>query len=139
MVDPNDDTERVIATRRLRTSAGSEVVATLLAPVEADGEWECAFRITGLPNTVSERIRGVDSMQAIGLGIEGLRFYLERADDRLTWLDGEPGDLGFPRRIPPGFGVAVEKHLVQLVNDEIARLVEAKALARGVKPPPYEK
>jgi hypothetical protein len=113
-------------------------VATLAEPIEAGGDWSCAFRITGLANEVDERVRGVDGMQAIALGMEGLRVCLERAAESLTWEYAEDGYLGFSRYFPAGFGADVEKHLVKLVNDEIARLVAVRALARGQKPPPNQ-
>ncbi len=94
-------------------------------------EWQCTFRISGLPVELTETIAGADSVEAILLALQGLRFYLEKSHLMLTMQDGEPGILGIPRLIPDSFGLQVEHHLIQHVNDEVSRLVEAKRKARS--------
>jgi len=128
-----DEEKRVVATRTFRTPSGDPVVATLYLPVAIPpDEWRCDFRIVGLPQEVTGHARGLDSLQALTIGLEGLRVHLEQTQEVLTWEDGEPGDLGIPRFIPQGYGLAVEKHLAALVANEVTRLVEAK---RGTNAP----
>lgn len=134
MVDTN--TRRVIATRVLSTADGREVIASLFEPIPKGEVWECAFSIVGPDIDIEGAVGGVDSMQAITLGVEGIRVHLGRVAESLSWMYGEDGYLGFPRFYPAGFGVEVEARLVKLVNDEIGRLVAEKARARGDKWPP---
>jgi hypothetical protein len=99
-------------------------------------EWGCAFRISGLAQEINEFGRGIDSLQALMVAIEGVRFYIERSGEQLTWEDQELGYLGLPRRIPDTFGIEVEQHLVKMVNDEVTRLMAEKAKAEGGNWPP---
>lgn len=109
------------------------MTATLYVPVPIPpDEWRCDFQVVGLPEELNGHARGLDSLQALIIGLEGLRVYLERTQEPMTWEEGEPGDLGIPRFIPQGYGVAVEKHLAAVVSDEITRLVEER---RGSKRP----
>jgi len=87
--------------------------------------WECAFRITGLPNEVEGRAQGFDALQALIIGLQGLRFHLERSAPEFYWLDGYPG-YGIPLYIPMDYGLEVEQQLRQLINDEITKFVERK-------------
>jgi hypothetical protein len=88
-------------------------------------EWVCEFRILGLPQEIVDQAYGVDSMQALALSFQWVRVRLEGAGQTLTWLDGEPGDVGIPPTIPSGYGLAVEQHLMRVMDEEVTRLVEA--------------
>jgi hypothetical protein len=61
------------------------------------------------------------------MALEGIRVHLERSGITLSWLDGEPGVLGMTPSIPFSYGLKVQRHLAKVVDDEIVRLVEAKA------------
>jgi hypothetical protein len=128
--------KRVVATRIYKTHGGTDVTATIYEPVMTrPDEWECPFRISGLPKEIDDCSHGVDGMQALHIAFEGLRFHLEASGEVLTFFDGEAGDLGLPRSIPSSFGVEVEKHLTAMLNDEVSRLVAAKAKSRGDRAP----
>jgi hypothetical protein len=133
----DDGRSRVIATRTFRDEAGTLVVATLCEPIMAEvDEWRCDFRISGLSHDIEGHANGVDGMQALTMALEGLRVQLKNAAVTLRWLDGEPGALGLTRPIPDSYGLAIETHLAKLVDDEIARLLEADAKAKGRPLPP---
>lgn len=136
---PKGSALRPMATRSLRTERGSEVTVKLFEPVMLSEEtWECEFEISGLPAEVRQQAPGNDGLQAIIVAIDGIRAFLERSGETLTWgEDGEPGDFGITRYIPYGFGIGVEKRLWRLVSDELDRMVEEKK-ARG-RPPPSSK
>ena len=118
---------RAVATRTFRTKTGHEVVASIYQPqmLRAE-EWACEFRLSGPDTEVVDRARGVDSMQALALCLQGIRKHLEPDAETLTWLDGEPGELGLPRPIPDSFGRTVERQLTTLVDGELARLVRLR-------------
>ena len=127
---------RVVATRLFRAADGRTVIATIYEPVMArPDEWKCDFRISGLSEDVKSYAQGVDSMQALAMAIQGLRVHLEAVDATLTWFDGEPGDSGIPCQMPNGYGRAVERHLQDVVNEEVAKLVAAKMESKGGRSP----
>jgi hypothetical protein len=130
--DESRDATGIIATRCFRNTTGSDVAATIFRPTMiSPDEWECEFRISGLPENATDRGRGEDSMAALIDALQGVRAYLDRAGVALTWGDGEVGELGIPRPIPNGYGVQMEKHLRDMVNEEVARLAKAKHKSKG--------
>jgi hypothetical protein len=65
-------------------------------------------------------------LTAVTLAIAGVRLMLSRSGELLTWDEQECGDYGIPRYIPRGFGLAVERRLVAMVESELAALVAEK-------------
>lgn len=117
----------VIATREYATSDGRQVLATLFLPVETPlKEWICEFVISGLPSEIRGQGRGIDSLQALTIAIEGLDVQLRSCSEALVWDEQEVGDSGLPRYYPRGFGLEVEGRLVEVVREELTRLVKAK-------------
>jgi hypothetical protein len=128
---------RIVAVREFRTEAGGCVTAIIYQPVlTRASEWKCAFRISGLPNEIEDYAFGVDAMQALIVGLSGLRSHLESIATTWTWAEGVPGDFGIPRSVPTGYGPEVDRHLAQVLSDEIAGLVARKANAGGRPWPP---
>ena len=61
---------RVIATRLYFTTDGTTVTARLCEPVESrPQEWSCVFTISGLAEDIRGEGRGIDSLQAIIVGL----------------------------------------------------------------------
>ena len=88
----------VMAERRLeRAGEGAEpVVVRIGRPVEdLDGDWVCPFQITGRGDDTVYAAAGIDSVQALVLGLQMIRAQLDdhARTHPLTWLDGS--DLGF--------------------------------------------
>jgi hypothetical protein len=77
-------------------------------------EWACPFRIVGLDTEIFEYGIGVDSLQAIMTGIEGIATYLRSSGRPLSWI-GMPGETGIRRQIPisigPEFADEIEAHI----------------------------
>lgn len=125
---------RIIATRIFRGSGGNEVTATIYEPVTTPpDEWTCEIRISGAGDEIVDRARGVDSLQALIVALQGIRLHLDGIGEGLTWFGNEAGAFGIPHPIPDYYGVEVERGLEKLVNDEIKRLAEERAAA-GRKP-----
>jgi hypothetical protein len=117
----------LVAVRHLRTASGREVIVKLFRPVrKSTDDWHCTFRIAGLSEPIEARGRGMDALQALTVAIDGIRVHLEQSPEPLSWLDGEPGDIGLTRSLPYGFGVNVDRHLSKMVSTELNRIIEAK-------------
>lgn len=69
------DASAVIAERTLfRCDTGANVVVKLFQPIPDpertdidDDTWACGYEITGLGDTIRDRVLGIDSMQALML------------------------------------------------------------------------
>jgi len=124
----------VIASRVFRDGKGNEIIARLRAPLRvARDQWRCYFEIRGLATNFSDYGPGEDSLDALILGLAGLRASLEQMEKTLSWHELEPGLLAIPRFIPDCFGLAAETHLKAVVDKEVTRLVNARRrkLTRG--------
>ena len=90
----------VIAERQLVGKKGEQAFAVTVKigrPMpHPEGDWECPYLISGLPNPITMRVAGVDAVQALYLALRmigaDLRFRCK--DIHLQWLDMD--DLGFP-------------------------------------------
>jgi hypothetical protein len=76
---------------------GEEAAAVLRIgrPVEhPEGDWNCPFQISGMGDDRIHEASGVDSLQALSMGLQMARAQLEsyRRSHRITWLGGD--DLG---------------------------------------------
>ncbi len=89
----------VIAVRQLSLTGADgprPVVVEIHAPVEGARSYGALFTIRGLPEEVREIAGGVDSAQALLNAFHGVNYFLLPYESRLVWLDGDPGDSGFP-------------------------------------------
>jgi hypothetical protein len=61
-----------------------------------EGDWECPYVISGLPNPHGLRVGGVDAVQALYLALHmiGADLRFRHKDIQLQWLGAD--DLGFP-------------------------------------------
>lgn len=115
-----------IATRTFKdTKTERKIVANVFEPKETrDGTWSCRIVIRGLRKAVQTDVLGEDSLQALQIAIQGIRFHLEQSDRPITWLD-EAGDFGIYRELS-GFDVATTRKLESLIRREAARLTKRK-------------
>jgi hypothetical protein len=121
------ESDKIVATRSFQTASGETVVASLYQPTqEKSGDWACAFEITGLASPIVDRAMGVDSLQALMIGIDGIRARLRETGVSLSWVGGEPDDVGIPRQISIAFGLSFQRRIEQLMDDEVDRMVQAK-------------
>jgi hypothetical protein len=96
------DPDAVIAERILkRCDTGGPVVFRVFKPVpdaeQPDSTWACGFEIHGLDEPVRDRVLGVDSMQALKMSFQGIRYHLQRCGVAVGWEADTPGSTGFER------------------------------------------
>lgn len=85
----------VIAVRELRTAEQRVVTVSLRLPSpHPEGDWECGYSITGLEPGCVDSAKGVDSIQALIMALEGIRVFLESSGAEFSWEGGE-GEAGF--------------------------------------------
>ena len=90
----------IIAERQLVGKRGDQTFAVTVKigkPVpHPGGDWECPYVISGLPNSISLHVGGVDAVQALSLALRaiGADLQLRYKDIHLQWLGMD--DLGFP-------------------------------------------
>lgn len=116
---------QIIAERHLvsRDHEASRVRVSLGKPRWNGTEWECPFRIRSAGVSEVEFGRGVDSMQALTMALEGIRAVLDRKFGALAWEEVLPDDSGFQRAIPITFGGTFSRRLERLVDREVSRHV----------------
>lgn len=105
-----------IAVRRFAVEGhpGREVVLTIGKPRKM-GDWACSVSIEGIPKPIKVRVFGVDALQAMLLAADYARRALDATGLPLTWLDGEPGDVGIPFAVPTGYGLDFQRRLERYV------------------------
>lgn len=87
----------IIATRDYESPTGARVRVVIRRPEPApEGDWRCAFEITGIDAPIRRRVFGIDGVQALVGAMLVLRASLESIGRELTLLGGAPGDLGLP-------------------------------------------
>jgi hypothetical protein len=127
----------VIARRQLREADTQKLIEILVyQPVEdpdsEHGDWICRIEIvrggTLLPPAAGH---GVDSLQALINGIDGVRHALKDFSRNLIWLSG-PGEVGFPLMVQeedPDFIALVES----VLDAEYSRQILFKKALRRAK------
>lgn len=127
-----------IAVRRLAVvgEPEREIVITIGKPrPEPDPSvWMCSYLVEGIPKARRRIARGVDSLQALQMAIEGARCTLNASGVVCTWHDGEPGEIGLPRSVPSfegsGFAEKIERYIGREAK-KFARAAKASRSARG--------
>src|SRR4051812_41716417 len=95
--------EEAIAERRLSVVGEPEktVLLTIGKPrPDPRGDWVCPVHVQGISESQQHNGYGVDAVQALLNGLEAARYVLDRSGLTLTWIGGEPGDVGVPRQVP---------------------------------------
>ena len=127
----------VIAMRRVRLSRGGTarvLTAKIGVPRRVGtGEWACPYWITGFGDGATFRARGVDSVQALVLALEGVRIELKKAGGRISWV-GERGTAGFPRYVPDYYGQVFSERLEGMIDRELLRFARAAEARHKRKP-----
>jgi len=90
-------------------------------------EWRCDIRIDGL-EAILKQVVGVDSLDALLLGVQAIRWSLMHSGRKLAWPDtGVPcfsGDI--PRQVPTALGEEFDERLEQLIDSEAPRLLKLR-------------
>lgn len=93
-------------------------------PYNIKNEWRAPYRVLGIGRARSGFAVGEDAVQALMLVFEAVRAELDRGNTALSWLSGEPGDVGFPRLIPTSFGQVFMKKCEALMDKQVVQLME---------------
>ena len=109
---------------------GRAIVANIHAPKREARDWSCLVTIRGLRQPLRHKFPGADSLQALQIAIEGVRWLLEQTGRRISWI--APGDFGIYRPLA-GYNTAMTRHLEALVLREITRIVKSTRLRRKFK------
>lgn len=108
-----------IASRTLVDPNGREVTVAIGAPhVVGPDEWACPYKVTGLATDHESRTGGADALQALLIAIGTVRGLLEESAEPLTWSGSEPGDTGLPLFPTMVWGVALRRHIENLMRIE---------------------
>lgn len=87
----------------------------------------CSFRVAGVGDSSVRYAHGVDAIQALFQALEGVRTVLSNVDRRLTWKGGEKGDVGFPRQVPPYYGLEFARRIDGAIDEAIAEFGSRRA------------
>jgi hypothetical protein len=135
MVDTNSAPRRRVANpivvRRYHVAdhPEHEVVVTIGKPRPHGADWRCSVLIEGIHEARCKRVYGIDALQALQLSFEYVRKNLDRSGLVLIWDAGsEPGDVGIPRLMPSGWGLAFERKIERYVDREVRRYGNAVSM-----------
>lgn len=103
----------------------SKAVGKLGQPTKRGKVWVCPIKISGIDLKGQVDAVGEDQMQALVLGLEGMRTLLLKNNPKWRWVCGGEGDLGIPRFVPGGFGVEFAQRIESMIDDEIAKFARA--------------
>lgn len=111
----------IIAERQYKKRDGALVVARIYAPqrIEGSSEWLCWVQIEGLEIPFKKRVIGVDSFQALHLGLRLLYGNLDKAAKTLSFLGGPEGDSMLPLIVDWPFGPAGKAEIDQYVRAKL--------------------
>lgn len=127
-----DEPEHPIA-ERIYQYRGTELLAVLYAPrltTRDLSSWDCRYEIRGLDRDLRGTVQGVDSLQALGQGLQAIRLCLESLGAGLLWHRGQPGNTGIDRPISWIHGLRHARKMESIVRRETER-AEAEMRARG--------
>ena len=115
---------RIIAQRELTDAKDPEtrIIVSVGMPQQVGYlDWRCDIRIDGLsPEPILDHASGVDSLQALLIGVEVLRLALKRSPRRLAWLGNSiryPAG-GIPRQVSGNLGEEFDERMEQLIKRE---------------------
>jgi len=109
----------VIAQRTLSTEAGDGVTISIGQPVHiGDGwDWACPYQIEGLKTPIQHRVFGIDALQTLQLVSIAIRAELEQCGERLSWLDNDFWQAGFPMLLQSYGDRKIEEKLLKLLEE----------------------
>jgi hypothetical protein len=134
-----------IAVRRYGVAGepGREVVLTIGKPrpdPRPGGDWMCWVLIEGIPKERRRRVNGADPVQALQLAMVYARHELDASGLPLTWLGGEPGDVGLPLPVSGCWGFGFQRRLerymereLKRTNDLVIPILEERARRRAAR------
>lgn len=111
----------VIAQRLFRTRKGTAVVARVHVPQKMphSSDWSCRVDVKGLQTPYEHAAIGIDSFQALYLGLRVLCAHLDKFAETLSFLDGKEGDAGTPLIVPWSFSPSLKAEVNRLIDGRI--------------------
>lgn len=128
---------RVIARRTLTISGAKDRTVAVsmgiphLTPGPGFEVWECSISIAGLrPEPLVDSVTGVDSLQALLLAVQTIRWHLTQSGVNFEWL-GETllgsNDGGIPRFLQIGMGKEFDERIDAAIDRETERTRKFRA------------
>ena len=112
----------VIAQRTMTNEAGGCITISIGQPVQVEGwDWACPYRIEGLKTSIAHRVFGIDALQTLQLVSVSIRTKLEQCGERLTWLDDDFWQAGFPMLLQSYGDRKIEEKLLKLLEETFVR------------------
>jgi hypothetical protein len=132
---------KIIAERLYRKRGGAPVIARIYAPVRAPrnheiarpSEWLCWIEIEGLEAPIKQRAIGVDSFQALELGLYTVSGYLEKNAATLSFLNGPEGHTATPLIVEWPFGSEGKADIERYVQVKFKEELERRRRRKGPK------
>jgi hypothetical protein len=123
----------IIAERKFKQRGGASVVARIYAPerIEGSSEWLCWVQIEGLETPFKKRAIGVDSFQALDLGLRLLYRNLDKIGKTLSFLDGPEGDTMTPLIVDWPSDPAGKAEIDRYVKDKVKAELERRRREDG--------
>jgi len=117
----------VIAERFFRTRSGTAVVTRLYAPerMAQSSEWSCKIDISGLEAPYEQTAIGVDSFQALFLGLRLLCAEIDKRAATLSFLDGGEGYTGTPLILPWSYSDSLKAQVHRMINEKVKEELDA--------------
>ena len=117
----------IIAERLFQAREGGPVVARIYAPerMGQSSEWSCKVAISGLDVPYEETVIGVDSFQAVYLGLRLICTQIEKVASTLRFLDGEEGDPCTPLIYPWSYSPSLKAKMYRLIDEKIKEELNA--------------
>src|SRR5262245_25592596 len=107
----------VTAERIFRTAEGMPVVARIYAPEKSDqrSEWSCRIEVQGLEAPFEQSALGIDSFQALYLGLRLLCVHLDKITATLTFSEGKAGECDTPLVMPWPSSPSLKAEVYELI------------------------
>jgi hypothetical protein len=133
----------IIAERLYRRRGNIPVIARIYAPVRAPlghevarpSEWLCWIEIEGLETPIRDRSIGVDSFQALELGLYSVSSHLEKHAATLRFSNGPEGHTATPLMIEWPFGSEGKADIQRYVQIKFREELERRRRRKGPKGP----
>jgi hypothetical protein len=133
----------IIAERLYRRRGNIPVIARIYAPVRAPrnhevarpSEWLCGIEIEGLETPIRDESIGVDSFQALELGLYAVSSHLEKHAATLRFSNGPEGHTATRLMIAWPFGSKGKADIEQYVQIKFKEELERRRRRKGPNKP----
>ncbi len=105
-------------------TVGGGVVVRIGCPEWPPGaeEWRCPFEIRGIGEDRTHFAHGIETMDTLQNTFRGIRAVLDRCGIPLRWESMGGDNIGFPKYVDQGFGLAFEQRMERMILGEVEKL-----------------